>query len=181
MGLAHVHQAKVAGHSGHAQHIEPLGERAHAQVNLDQAVAPHVGGFQAQVFLHAKAGAHIVAHGVFVVLGRNHAAHAACAHHFANRHGWDVALAFVHPAAHGRVQRQGQGLQHHGAVGGLGHGFRGAAPVGLSWQAHGACGQADLVVDERVQGDLGHGACIKAVNGCGPSASGGAAGIGRRC
>ena len=140
MGLAHVHQAKVARHTGHAQHIEPLGERAHAQVDLDQAVAAHVGGSQRQVVLHAKAGAHIVADGVFVVFGRDHTAHATGAHDLANRHGRDVALGLVHPAAHGRVQRQGQGLQDHGALGGLGHGLRSVAPVGVCGQAHGARG-----------------------------------------
>ena len=33
LGLADIHQAEVAGHAGHAQHVEPLRHRAQARVD----------------------------------------------------------------------------------------------------------------------------------------------------
>jgi hypothetical protein len=42
--LAHVQQAEVGRHAGHAQHVEPLRERAQAQVDARQAAAAHLVG-----------------------------------------------------------------------------------------------------------------------------------------
>jgi hypothetical protein len=148
LGHAHIHQAEVTGHAGHAQHVEPLGQRACAQVDLEHAVALDLVGCEGDVLLHAEASTHIVAHGELVVPGGNDLADTTGAHDFTNADRGDVAFAFVHPAAHGGVQGQGQGLEHDAALCGFRHGFGGVAPVGGFGHAHRPCGKADLVIDE---------------------------------
>ena len=148
LGLAHVHQTEVAGHTRHAQHVEPLRQAAHAQINFHQARAFELGSPQTQILLHAKARDHGIAHREMRTLGRNHPAHTTGTHHFANGHRRDVAAPLIHPAAHRRVQRQGQRLQHHAAVFRLCHRFGGGAPVVPRRQTHRARGQAELVVGE---------------------------------
>jgi hypothetical protein len=160
LGHAHVHQAEVAGHAGHAQHVEPLRQRAGAQVDLGQAVAFDLVGGNGDVFLHAKGGAHVVTDCELVVFGGNDLAHPTCAHDFANAHWWDVALAFVHPAAHGGVQRQGQGLERDAALSRFGNRLGGVAPVGGFGQAHRSGGKANLVVDEVGKGHGNYSAVV---------------------
>ena len=148
LGLAHIHQAKVAGHAGHTQHVEPLGGSAHTQVDLDQAVARDLLLRHQDVLLHTQRAVHMVTHGKSRVLRGNHLAHTTGPHHFVDAHGRDVTLAFVHPAAHGRVERQRQGFDQHTTVGRLSHRLGGEGKVGAGGNTLWAAGQANLVVDE---------------------------------
>ena len=151
-GLADIHQAEIAGHARHAQHIEPLAQGAQTEVDFDQAGALEVGWRQAQVLLHAKAGTHPITHCKAGVLRRDHAAHTAGAHHLAQGHWRDVALSLVHPAAHGRVERQRQRLEQHATGNWPDNRLSGGLPVGSGGQSHGAAGQTDLVVAQVFEG-----------------------------
>ena len=164
LGLADIHQAEIAGHARHAQHIEPLAQGAQAEVNFDQAGALEVGRRQAQVLLHAKASTHPVTHRKAGVLGRDHAAHTASAHHLAQGYRGDVALALVHPAAHGGVERQRQRLEQHASGSRPGNRLSGSVPVGSGGQSHRATGEANLVIDQ-VFGGHGLSAAIES-QGC---------------
>ncbi|MNN07198.1 hypothetical protein D3C81_1200180 [compost metagenome] len=68
----------------------------------------HALGFAGEVVLHAEGAADMVAGFEVGVVGGHHFAYAQGAHYLAECHGRDVRLAFIHPAAHGRVQRQVQ-------------------------------------------------------------------------
>ncbi|HRH79304.1 MAG TPA: ATP-grasp domain-containing protein, partial [Cellvibrionaceae bacterium] len=91
------------------------------------------------------------------VAGGDHAADATGPHHLADAHRRDVALAFVHPAAHGGVERERQHFDDEAAVAGVGHCFLGVLPAFGAEQAVRARGQAHLVVDDVGEGG-GHGA-----------------------
>ncbi|KWV87478.1 hypothetical protein PFLmoz3_03327 [Pseudomonas fluorescens] len=55
------------------------------------------------------------------MLRGNHLAYAQGAHHFADAYWWDVGLAFIHPATHGRVEGQVFIAHQHLAVLGFAH------------------------------------------------------------
>ena len=155
-GLAKIDLRVGSINQWHAEHVEPLREAACAKVDLHQSVGLHLGLRQVQVFLDAKACVDMVTHRKIFILGRDDLAHAACPHDLANAQRRDAALAFVHPAAHGGVQRQGQRFQQHAAFSRLGHRLGGGAPVGAGGHADGTRGKADLVVDEAGDGGCGH-------------------------
>ncbi|MNV86464.1 hypothetical protein D3C71_1805020 [compost metagenome] len=108
-------------------------------------------GFASEVVLHAKGTAYMVARLVGGVVGGNNLANTQRAHHLAPGHGRDVGLAFVHPAAHGRVQRQVQVAHQHLAFAGLfgGHGLE--AEVVTAHGADRAFGEQEAAVG------VGHG------------------------
>ena len=118
------------------------------RVDALQAAAPDLVFRHQAVFLHAWHGRDDVAGRKLWVARRHHLADAASAHDLANAYRWDVALAVVHPAAHGGVERQRQRLDQHPAVGRLGHGFAGERPAFGAGHAHRALGKADLAVGE---------------------------------
>jgi hypothetical protein len=156
LGHAHIHQAEVAGHAGHAQHVEPLGQCAGPQINFGQTTALDLIGGYGDVLLHAEATTHIVAHGKCRILGGYHLANATGAHDFTDADGRDVALSFVHPAAHGWVQRKCQGLEGDATLCRLADGFGGVAPVAGFGQANGAGSKTNLVIDEVGDGHEGN-------------------------
>lgn len=101
LGPSDVEQAEVGGHARHAQDAEVYRQRRQRRIDLGQAAAVR----QAEL-LHAERARHMVAHGEPRVAGGDHPAHPARTHDLSDLHGADVRLPLVHPAAHGRVQRE---------------------------------------------------------------------------
>ena len=146
-GLTRLEQAEVTSHAWHAERVEPGRQGRHLRVDLEEA-SRLVGRRTNPVLLHANAAGNMLAHGKLVGLRRHHHAHAAGAHGFANGDRPDVGLAFVHPAAHGRVERQVQRLDNDLAVGDLAHRFGFFFPVAPFRHPHGAGGKAELLVHQ---------------------------------
>ncbi len=74
------------------------------------------------VFLHAQPSVDVLADGKSWVLRRNDPAERQRAHDFADPDRRNVGAAFVHPAAHGRIERDIKDLDQNLAVGGFGTG-----------------------------------------------------------
>ena len=121
---ADLHQAKKARHAGHAQHVEPGRQAqvtAEMRVNLEHAAALDLLLRNQAVLLHIEPCIDIVADRKVRILRGNHLANATGTHHGANLNRRDIAFAFVHPAAHGRVQRKVQRFDQHAPGAGFCH------------------------------------------------------------
>ena len=91
-----------------------VGEPSRGSI-LGELAARDPARVEERVLLHAERTADVVAEGEPRVLRRDHDADAAGAHDLVDPDRRDVALAFVHPAAHRRVERQHQRLDEHAA------------------------------------------------------------------
>ncbi|MNF51985.1 hypothetical protein D3C84_333210 [compost metagenome] len=98
---ANVQQGEVGGHAGHAQRRQIARQGRQFRIDLVETT-----GLADEVVLHTQRAVHIVTHGKARVVGGDDLAHTQGTHDLADAHGRDVGLAFVHPATHGRVQRQ---------------------------------------------------------------------------
>ena len=128
-GLSGFEQAEVGGHAGHTERVEPLRRGSHAQIYLRDAGVLQAGLPDHAVFLHTESTGDLVANRERGIVRRDHLAHAACTHHFADADRRDVALALVHPAAHRRVKRELQHLDEYAAGAGIPHRFFGEISV----------------------------------------------------
>src|ERR1051325_545765 len=108
---ADVEQPEVGGHARHAEAAEVALQRHAAGLDLLQLPALHDG-----VFLHTGDSGDLVAGAKGRVVRFQHLPRAAGAHHLAQFDRRDVASARVHPAAHGRVERQVRYLHQHFAL-----------------------------------------------------------------
>ena len=143
LGLADVEQAEVGGHAGHAERAQVASAAARAS-GRPCAAALAVGA--TAVLLHAE---HAVTWsptakpGCFDATTRPTPPARITS---PMPTGGDVGLALVHPAAHGRVEREVQHLDEHLAVARLRHRLLGELPVAALRQADRARGQPDLMV-----------------------------------
>ena len=121
------------------------------EIDFGEARALNLIARHQAVVLHAAAAAHQVPHRKAWMGAGDHPADATGAHHCTDFDRRDVALAFIHPAAHGGVQAQAEVLEQHAAFLRGEHRFLGALPAFWAWQALGALGQADLSIDEVIE------------------------------
>src|ERR1019366_10050405 len=91
--LAHVHEAEVRGHSRHAENIEPLRQRADAQVDLRERGLGQLPGTETRVLLNPERTRDAMADGELRARRHHDGADAAGAHDFADADRRDVALA----------------------------------------------------------------------------------------
>jgi hypothetical protein len=141
LGLADVEEAEIGGHAGHAERVEKNGQRRDFGIDLGELRAG-----KRRIFLSPERAADVVVHGEAGMLRGGHAADAAGAHHFADADRGDVGLAFVHPAAHGRIERKVKHLGENLAVARLRHRRFGELPIAALRQADRARCQPDLMV-----------------------------------
>ena len=66
--------------------------------------------------------------------------------YFADADRWNVRLAFVHPAAHSRVERKIKRFDDDLALGRIAHRLFGVLPVGSFGQAHGPRRETELMI-----------------------------------
>ena len=140
--LAYFEQAEIGGQSRHSQRAEEDRQRGDASVGPDELFAGHD-----RVLLHPEHAGHLVADLELRMTRRDHPAGGTGAHYLADAHRRDVRLAFVHPAAHRRVERNVEHLDQYFAVDGLRHGFFGDVPVAAFGEADGSRRKAELTID----------------------------------
>src|SRR5581483_4848922 len=100
LGLADLEQAEVGSQARHAEPADPAREGGEAGVDLDDALAVGDG-----IFLHAEQAAHRIAGLERRVVRLLDEAGGIGAHHLAQPYRRNVGATLVHPAAHGRVER----------------------------------------------------------------------------
>ncbi len=151
LGLAHFQQAKIGGQARHAQRAEEGRQRRQARIDLVQGMA--VGD---RILLHAQQAADEIADRELRVLRLSHLAERDGAHHAAYGYRRHVGiLAGVHPAAHGRVQRNVADLDLHFAVAQRPQRFADVVEIAALDGAFGTAGKAELVVGD------GHGGFLE--------------------
>ena len=136
--LSDLQQTEIGGHARHAQRVEPFLRSAEARVDLVELGALRI--LHQAVFLDAEAAGNHVAQRERSVPQGNDVADTDGAHDFANAYRRDIAAAFIHPAAHRRVERQLQHLDQHLSVSGINDRLGRELSVGCLGQADGSCG-----------------------------------------
>ncbi|MNO87911.1 hypothetical protein D3C76_793450 [compost metagenome] len=138
---ADVEQGEIGGHAGHAQCRQIARQGGQIRVDLVET-----GRLAEKIVLHAEGAVHIVADRKIRVSGGNNLADAQCTHDLAETDRRDIRLAFVHPAAHGRVQRQVFDFHQDLAFGRRAHGLFAKGEVCPGDGAHRALGEEKLTV-----------------------------------
>ena len=124
LGLSDIEEAEICGHARHAERIEKDRQRRDFGIDLSE-----LGTVERRVFLDPERAGDMLAYGKAGVLRGGNPADAASAHHLADADRGDVGLAFVHPAAHGRVEREVEHLCKYLAVARLRRGRFGELPI----------------------------------------------------
>ncbi len=73
------------------------------QFRVDLVETPRLTG---EVILHSQGTVDVIPHSKARVGAGNHLANSQGAHHITQRYRRNIGLAFIHPATHGRVERQ---------------------------------------------------------------------------
>ena len=138
---ADVEQAEVGGHPRHAQRPQIHGQGRQGGVHLQQrAPRDHAYSWTPSRPVTCSPTASLW------MPGGDHLAGAERPHDLADAHRRDVGASVVHPAAHGRVQREVAHLHHDLALPGIGDRLLDIAPVTRLGETHRACGKLVLVV-----------------------------------
>jgi hypothetical protein len=149
LGLADVEQAEIRGDTWHSQRRQVHRQGCKARVDALRAFA-----VRDRVILHAEHADDRVADLETGMLRSDHFACGAGAHDFADADRRDVGLAFVHPAAHRRIERDVAVAHQELALCGFARGLFGKLEIAVLGLAHRTCGETELTVLQGHCGDF---------------------------